>query len=189
MGSNINLKQKKFTSKSGKSIVLRYVEKDDAGELCRYINELSKEDTFVRFSGETIDLKDEEEYIDKQIKLFQNNDAVSIAALYNNRIIAYSTVDRNLVNKKRSLHTASMGISVAKDFREDGVGKMLMSTIIEEARINITGLKLIELTVFSTNIRAKALYKSLGFVEYSRLPGAILFHGEYIDEVRMYLNI
>jgi len=180
---------KKFTSKSGKNIILRYVEKGDAGELCRYINELSKEDTFIRFSGETVEIKDEEEYLNKQIELFHNNDSVSIIAVYNNQIIAYSSVDRDFVNKKRSLHTASMGLSVSKEYREDGVGRKLMSSIISEAGKHISGLKLIKLTVFSINTRAKSLYESLGFVECGRMPGGILFHGEYIDEISMYLNV
>ena len=168
---------------------LRFVEKDDAGDLCRYINELSKEDTFIRFSGETIKIKDEEEYLNKQIELFHSNDSVSIVAVCNNQIIAYSSADRDFVNKKRSLHTASMGLSVSKEYREDGVGRELMSAIISEAKEHISGLKMIKLTVFSTNNRAKSLYESLGFVECGTMPGGILFHGEYIDEISMYLNV
>jgi len=43
---------KKFISKKGKEIIIRYPKWEDLEELTRYANKLSKEDTFVTFSGE-----------------------------------------------------------------------------------------------------------------------------------------
>lgn len=41
---------KKFKTKKGKEIVIRYLKWEDLDELTRYVNDLSKEDTFVNLS-------------------------------------------------------------------------------------------------------------------------------------------
>jgi len=50
---------KKFVSKKGKEVVIRYPKWEDLEEFTRYINKLSKEDTFITFSGEEIKKEDE----------------------------------------------------------------------------------------------------------------------------------
>ena len=47
-------------------------------------------------------------------------------------------------------------------------------------------MRLIHLDVFATNERAISLYRSVGFVEFGRLPGAVHHRGQYIDLISMY---
>lgn len=172
-------------TKSGKEIVIRYPEIGDEKEMCRYINELSREKTFVRFQGEEISLKDETEYLKSQIEKINEKKAITLLVFYQNKIIAISGI--NMMDKTEK-HIGRLGISVAKDFRGEGIGKLLMKLILEKAKKEIPLLRIVVLEVYSTNGIARGMYKKLGFVEYGRLPNGIIRKDRFEDSILMYLN-
>jgi len=45
------------------------------------------------------------------------------------------------------------------------------------------------LDVFSLNTQAQNLYKKLGFKKAGSLPKKILYRGQYIDDIKMYLEL
>lgn len=187
--SFIGAKVEDFTSKSGKNIVLRYICEDDAEELCRYINELSQEDTYIRFSGEVISLEDEHTYLKAVIERLERGDCVALVAVCDDRIVGHSSIERNMVDKKRSLHIGDLGLSIAANCRGDGIGLKLVTALIRQAKERMHNLKMIRLTVFELNTAARSLYTKVGFIEFSRLPKANLRKGEYTDEIGMYLEV
>lgn len=126
-----------FLSKSGKKIVIRYPKWEDLEQFTSYINNLSAEDTFVTFSGEKISKKEEAETFSRWFCQMELNNKIVLGCFYSEKIIAIANIDRNLTNRKRCLHTTSFGISVAKEFRGDGIGYQLGKTIIEEAKKRI----------------------------------------------------
>ena len=178
-----------FTSKSGKEIVLRYVQEDDTEELCRYINKLSKEDTFICFSGETISLGEEKKYLQEQIEKMLRGDSTPIVVVHKGNIIGHSSVERNFVDKKRGLHIGNFGLSVEREYRGDWIGQKLMETVIKQAKKQIPDLKIIRLNVYGSNSTAQNLYKKMGFQEYGRLPKGALYKKKYLDLIEMYLNV
>jgi len=178
-----------FTSKSGIKVILRYIQEADATELCRYINELSKEDTFIRFSGETISLGEEKKYVQDQIAKILRGDSTPIVVVYNEKIIGHSSVERNFIDKKRGLHIGDFGLSVAREYRGDWIGQKLMETVIAQAKTQMHDLKIIRLNVYGSNTTAQNLYKKMGFQEYGRLPNGALYKGEYLDMIEMYLEV
>ncbi|MCA9371411.1 GNAT family N-acetyltransferase [Candidatus Woesebacteria bacterium] len=181
--------QKSFTTKSGKQIALRYPTIADADMMMEYINAISKENTFITFSGEQLTREEEEAHLQNTMHSISLSDAVVIVAEYNGAIVGVSDVTRILTGRTRERHTARFGISIRKDFRGEGLGKALMSTIIEEATQHIGGLKIIKLQCYGLNTPALNLYKKLGFVEYGRLPEGIQYKGQYADTVLMYKRI
>ncbi len=185
----IGAKIEDFTSKSGKNIVFRYIHEDDAEELCRYINELSKEDTFIRFSGETISLSEEKEYLQAQIEKLEKRDVIPIVATHLDKIVGHSSIERNVVDKRRGLHIGNFGLSVSAQYRGDWIGEKLMKTVIDQAIKHLHGLKIIHLIVYGSNSTAQNLYKKMGFLEYGRLPKGVLYKGEYVDMIEMYLEV
>lgn len=185
----IGAKIEDFISKSGKKVTLRYLQEDDAEELCRYINELSKEDTFIRFSGETVTLEEEKKYLQEQIEKFLRRDATPIVVVHENSIIGHSSVERNFIDKKRGLHIGDFGISVSQEYRGDWIGEKLLTTVVDQAKKRIHNLKIIRLTVYGSNSTAQNLYKKQGFQEYGRLPKGALYRGEYLDMIEMYLEV
>ena len=87
-------------------------------------------------------------------------------------------------SKPRTRHTGAMGIMVHADYQKQGIGKSLMTAILDIA-FNWLKLKRVELCVFVDNEAAVALYKKMGFViEGTKKYGAVR-NGQYVDEYLM----
>jgi putative acetyltransferase len=83
-------------------------------------------------------------------------------------------------------HGVTLGISVAKGWRKQGVGAALMARAIEWARE--TGVvRRIELDVFARNTAATALYRKFGFQVEGRRRQAVFRDGQYLDNLIMAL--
>lgn len=81
-------------------------------------------------------------------------------------------------------HTATLGITIAKGWRGQGIGRQMMEQAIDWARKSGV-LTRIELHVFARNEIAIALYESLGFEVEGRRRGAVIRDGETIDDLIM----
>lgn len=89
--------------------------------------------------------------------------------------------------KRRNVrHAATLGITVAQDWRNRGVGRQLMEHAIEWARAGRI-LTRIELFVFARNTNAIHLYESCGFEMEGRRRRAARRDGEYLDDLVMSL--
>ncbi|MCA1646551.1 MAG: GNAT family N-acetyltransferase [Chloroflexi bacterium] len=88
----------------------------------------------------------------------------------------------------RRNHVASMGMSVHDDFQNRGVGTALMAAMVDLAD-NWLGIRRIELTVWTDNLRAIHLYEKYGFViegtgrQFGRRAGAYV-HAHYMARLR-----
>ena len=82
-----------------------------------------------------------------------------------------------------------MGISLAKDFRGEGIGALLLKLIIDEAIKNLTGLEIISLSVFANNVAGIAMYRKFGFIEYGSLPKGVKLDDTYVDRLLMYKTV
>ncbi len=173
-------------TKDGLDFVIKYPQLSDANELHRYINELSKEKTFVSFQGEEISLEDEIEYVKSSLKKIEDKKSVQLVVKSQGKIVGVSGIDsKSRVNS----HVGVFGISVTKDFRGRGIGKKLIESVLKETETNLTHLKIIHLECFASNETACNLYKSVGFKEYGKLPKGIQYKNEFIDEILMYKEI
>lgn len=176
----------KGKAQGGVPLLIRYPKRTDLQELLRYINELSKEKTFISFQGEEISLKDERTFLNSSIKKIKEGKAILLIAQSNKKIVGISDV-RMLT--RISAHIGVFGISIAKEFRGEGIGKKLMEAIINESRKNLKNLRMLELECFAGNPVALDLYKSFGFKEYGRLPNGIAHKGNFVDSILMYKEI
>jgi RimJ/RimL family protein N-acetyltransferase len=180
---------KKFVTKKGKEVIIRYPRWEDIDELTRYINKLSKEDTFVLFSGETVTKQERAEVVASWFTKMEIGDKVFLAVEKDRKIVAQANITRNTENKKRSLHVGVLGISVEKEYRSEGIGKELLKTIIDEAKNKIKNLRLVVLETFGENIGAQELYRKIGFKKCGEIPEMFYFRGRYISKVTMYLKV
>ncbi|HEX7018077.1 MAG TPA: GNAT family protein [Patescibacteria group bacterium] len=166
-------------------ITFRYPKPEDLDQMTEYINRLSQENTYIRFSGEEITKEEEASFLEDVLKKIESHNDVMLLALAGENLIGIAGVHRNTVNKKRSYHAAELGISLAAEYRGRGIGERLAREVLAEAERSITGLRMIYLTVFAINKGAFELYKKLGFREVGRIPEFILHNGEYVDEIVM----
>ncbi|WNS42354.1 GNAT family N-acetyltransferase [Paenibacillus sp. MMS20-IR301] len=72
--------------------------------------------------------------------------------------------------------------------RKQAVGRLLMLELIARAK-DMPGLEQLNLTVTSTNLPAKRLYESLGFICYGTEPRAMKLGERYLDEDHMVLML
>lgn len=100
------------------------------------------------------------------------------------RVIGLATADGK--QRRAIRHRASIGLSVARDWRRHGVGRGLMERVIAWARASGVITRL-ELEVLARNDAALPLYERLGFEREGVIRHALLRHGEYLDEYTMAL--
>jgi putative acetyltransferase len=84
----------------------------------------------------------------------------------------------------RRRHVMNLGIAIATDAQGQGVGSTLMKALCDWADHWGQVLR-IELTVFTDNARAIALYRRFGFVQEGLHRGYALRHGAYADTYSM----
>jgi ribosomal protein S18 acetylase RimI-like enzyme len=84
-------------------------------------------------------------------------------------------------------HVVRLAIAVHEGHQRRGVGRALMNDLLRWARSN-PRIEKVELQVRSSNDRAIALYRSLGFVEEGRKTRRLkIGPNEYLDDVYMAL--
>ncbi|QSI77765.1 GNAT family N-acetyltransferase [Niveibacterium microcysteis] len=84
----------------------------------------------------------------------------------------------------RRAHAAQLGITVDLAWQGQGIGRALMTALLDTAD-NWLGLLRIELQVFADNARAIKLYESCGFVQEAVLKSHGLRNGDYVDTLVM----
>lgn len=173
-------------TKSGIKYLLRYPKSDDLEQLLEYINNLSSEQTFIRFQGEQLTVSEEKENLDRWLEGVEKHTIVQLLMFADVKLIGISGV---FLKSKVESHVGDFGISIAKEFRSQGLGKILMEKVLEEAEKNLPNLKLITLTCFAKNTSALHLYKEVGFIEFGKLPEGLLRKGEFTDQICMYKKI
>src|SRR5713101_7885602 len=96
-------------SRQGKSILIRSLQQNDAEALCRYINALSEERTFVRFQGEQFTLEAETAYLTGQLQRMEKNQTVQLVAFCQGTVVGVADLNmKDLVEK----HVGAFGISI-----------------------------------------------------------------------------
>jgi len=173
-------------TKSGKQIIIRYPMISDTPVILDYFNTLSSEKTFIRFQGEQLTLQEETVYMNDFMLKMSQHKAVKLLVFHNNQLIGVADIR---MEDKISGHVGIFGITIAKDFRKDGIGKLLMKLIIDEAKKYLVDLKIITLGVFSDNPLAHKMYRAMGFTDYGRLPEGVKHKDLYVDHIWMYLKV
>ncbi len=170
-------------TKNGKPIIIRYPVKSDVKAMLEYINKLSQERTFIRMQGEIITFTEEKKYLEKLLKKIRNKQTIQLLVFDREKLVGVSDIN---MQEKIEKHVGLFGITVAKEFRREGIGSLLMDLIFNEAIKNISDLEIIKLGCFSNNTLALKMYKKFGFKEYGRLPNGIKLHDKYVDHIYMY---
>jgi len=84
----------------------------------------------------------------------------------------------------RRSHAASIGMGVHDNFTGKGVGSALMQALVDTAD-NWLDIKRLELTVYTDNTAALALYKKFGFETEGLLKSFGFRDGAYVDAYTM----
>jgi putative acetyltransferase len=164
---------------NGDTATLRAPDWKDLDDLTDYINNLVEEHAEITMTT-PVRREGEAQWLGQRLSEIENDRTIMLVADVNGQVVSVGEVER--LTGERS-HTGYLGIGVAKNKRGTGLAKKMMMTLLELAKK--TGLKVVILDVFATNIVAIRLYQRVGFKEVGRIPKGILRDGNYIDLIRM----
>lgn len=171
-----------YKTKTGRNIILRSVEHEDAKSMLEYLKTTCAETEFLmREPAEVInDLEVEEMFIDNILE--SQNAFMLIADIYGE--VAGSCAINPVSLTRRACHRCVLGVALYKKYWGQGIGKAMIERSLEIARQ--IGYEQCELEVFAHNENAIALYKSLGFEIIGDTPDAVKYaDGRYVHELRM----
>ena len=157
-------------------VLIRSLSIDDASDFNRLVGVVAREHRYLRF----LDVPSMEETVNfLRDSLAAGNP--HLAAVVDGELIGWCDVCRH--SFEIEAHVGRLGIGLAPEFRGKGLGKALLDiTIAAAERLNF---QRIELTAFSDNRRAIALYETRGFVHEGVMRAAARFGDEYRDIVLM----
>ncbi len=175
-----------FTTKKGRNITIRVVDKNDAQKLMDFINPIFAEDTFLLRGPKDLvkDIKEQEKYVKEQLKKLRKKEGFLFLAVYEDKIIASTDLRRGQFRHK---HMGEIGITVSQDFREEGIGQKLLELVEQEAKT--LSLKALYLACFACNPRAIHVYEKWGMKKVGVLPKAYEYKDELVDGITMWKEI
>jgi len=170
-----------------KEIIIRKLSNGDLRNVKRFqdlINSLIEEKAQISLNKK-LSLKEEKEWLKRQLGQIKNQKTVFLLAECDNKVIGTTGID---LRRGRQEHVGEFGISIRNGYRGIGLGKYLMKEIIKLAKKELKP-KIIRLSVFPTNKAAIGLYKKLGFKKVAKIPKQIQYKGKLLDEIIMLLKV
>ncbi|WP_409252872.1 N-acetyltransferase family protein [Bacillus sp. SCS-153A] len=162
---------------------IRTAHLDDAKALRDIKREVVRENEYLISVLEEFDenLEQQSNWIQS---VLEHNRETLIVAEVEGKVVGWLVF--NSPTRKRLSHTGSFGMMIHKDYRGIGIGKKLITELLDWAEKNPL-IEKVSLGVFCTNKRAISLYKSMGFIEEGRKIKEIkLKDNEYVDDILMY---
>jgi ribosomal protein S18 acetylase RimI-like enzyme len=129
-------------------------------------------------------LTEEKIWLKNQIQANKKGEQISLKALVNDHLIGLVLAQRGMYRNRGNV---MVGIALRKHWRGRGLGWILMQELIAVVEQRWHPLH-IYLHVVSSNTKACALYKSLGFRMIARLPQWFEYNGKYLDEYILILD-
>lgn len=120
------------------------------------------------------------DHLDQVFAAARAGDAALRAAYVGDRLAGLG----NWLRYPRPTHRLNADVQkivVDPELQGYGIGREITAALIADARR--TGIEVVTLDARGDNERALALYRSLGFSEYGRLPGFVNFRGHRYDKI------
>ena len=167
-----------------KNCKIRTGELKDAETLLEISNFVVSEGEYFIVVSEELEKSSLEEEKEQIQKIMNNERETLIVAEIDSVVVGSIRIRSNRL--KRMSHTSTISMSLGKDYRGMGIGKLLLQALLDWAEKHPL-IEKVNLGVFSTNHRAISLYKSMGFIEEGRLVKEYKINeNKYIDDVLMY---
>ena len=164
--------------------LIREARKEDAEKILRYTKIVGGQTNNLTFGSEGIDLT-----IDKEEKILENisnsDKSIFLLVCLEDDIIGVGNITAKTNNRMK--HKAELGITIKKEYWGQGIGKNLLTKLIEFSKKS--GLEAIELRVRSDNERAINLYNKFDFKKTGTIPADMKINGEYFDTDYMFLDL
>ncbi|MGB9598674.1 MAG: GNAT family N-acetyltransferase, partial [Minisyncoccales bacterium] len=158
-----------------KKIKIRKISQSDlkkVKEFQEYINSLIEEEAMISLKTKK-SRKEERNWLKEKLKNIKKKKEVMLLAEDKGKIVGVAAI---YLKTERQSHVGEFGISVRKEYRGIGLGKKLTKEILKLAKKELKPkLKIVRLSVFSTNKIAQNLYKKFGFKMVAKIPKQIQY--------------
>ena len=143
--------------------------------MLEFINSLVEEEAMVA-RHKKVTRAQEIDWLADNLKKLEKGQHISIVAEVDGKMVGSCGISPMF---GRMSHLGSLGVSVKEGYRGIGIGMNLMKEA--EKHAIYMRLKSMKFEVFENNEPAIALYEKMGYNITGRVPGAILYKGEYLD--------
>lgn len=180
--------EKYFKTKNDSPITLRSANVEDSRELIQYSKKIYRTSPYVlvepdEFEGNQKELEQEITNLRSRLGCLQ------LLALAEGSIIGHLRFKNNY-SLRRIAHRGIFNISIDSDWRNQGVARCLVNTLIHWAKERSNPILKIELIVLEPNLSAISLYQSLGFETEGRIRNEVrLSDQQFADGITMGLFI
>ncbi|MTI49262.1 GNAT family N-acetyltransferase [Sporosalibacterium faouarense] len=176
---------KNIKLKNDKNLYIREAKVEDSQQLIDYVNSIAGESEFLTFGpgefGITVEREKDiiKSYIEEKNKIY-------LVALIDNQI--KGSINFSGGGRGRTEHTGEFGISVSREYWGFGIGKELLSYLLEWAK-KTKMIRKINLRVRSDNDRGIRLYTNLGFEKEGLITRDFYINGKFYDSIQMGIKI
>lgn len=118
--------------------------------------------------------------IEFQNKLISNH-LPSYFAVHADQVVGWADISR--YQNARMAHRGSLGMGLISGYRGQGLGSRLLESALDHAKVS--GLEKVELSVYSDNVAAIALYEKFGFTRVGLNRHFRKLDGRYFDCIQM----
>lgn len=164
-------------ARDGRRVIIRPASPDDAAGSVAVVREAAEEGIYLLVEPEMVRSAEEQR---EYLRTLHPDDLFLVAEV-DGRVVGQVDAYRGRWGKTR--HTADIGLVIAEDYRNVGIGRRLLQAVDRWAQD--AGLLKLSLGVFSSNDRAVHLYRSCGFDVEGVRSRHLYVHGQYVDELIM----
>ena len=172
-----------FPLKDGEAVLIRTATPDDAARTLAILTAAVAEGAYTLAEPGERPTSEEEERRAIEEHVARDGDLFLVAEA-EGEVVGWVAFESDRLRRTR--HRGEFSMFIDARWRGRGVGTALLEALLAWAAAHPV-LEKVALAVFSTNDRAQALYRKLGFVEEGHCPSDMkLADGTYIDSVLMY---
>ncbi len=179
------IEPKNVMLKNGKQACIRTRKLEDSEKVIKCLQDIFSDDRFFLTT---------QEEIRGQQSIEKSNERTESFNKHENKLLLIAEVDEQIVSlsdvqcgeKNRNQHVGQIGLSIRKEYRNNGLGTAIMQTMIDWASEH-PDIEKLALGVYTANTHAIALYEKMGFIEEGRKVKEIKYaDGAYDDCILMY---
>lgn len=177
--------QQEYTLKDNSTIIIRQATVADALALNELaLTTFSTAEHVLTTTNEFVAKSTEEAQQYRITEYIEQEGWVILLAVQNGQLIG--NLDFRNGGQLRNQHTGEFGMSVHPNYQNKGVGKHLLTALLDWAKANPL-IEKVKLSVFTNNEPAIYLYKKLGFIKEGELQSEVKMEtGMYVNLYEMY---
>ncbi len=157
--------------------------KENPQEFLGFINSFIHDESYL-LVNKPVTLNEEKQWLRTQLQAQRKGEQLYLKALVDGHLVGDCFAKPGF---GKNHGNADLGIAIMKEWQGKGIGRVLLTEIIERSEKKWHPHN-IYLHVVSENTRARRLYESLGFRIVATLPEWFEYRNRYIDEYLLILD-